>query len=129
MVSGLVCDEPTVTRCSRIAADSAGWVLDLTRAAGTPSRAAGPLVQPYCGSQLCKCHEIRSALTAMPEESHDNVTLDRRQRESWSVAESEGRVQVDRLAENFNATVWTIRRDRNQWSGLVCRSSPTASAC
>ncbi len=40
-----------------------------------------------------------------------------RQKELWKIAKREGLVQVDRLAEQFNVSAQTIRRDLNQLTG------------
>ena len=50
----------------------------------------------------------------MLKEPGNNIDLNLRQTELWKIAKSEGLVQVDRLAERFNVTVQTIRRDLNQ---------------
>ncbi len=50
----------------------------------------------------------------MPSKSHEPLELNLRQKELWKIAKVEGLVQVDRLAERFNVTAQTIRRDLNQ---------------
>ncbi len=47
-------------------------------------------------------------------QTHDVTELNLRQKELWKIAKSEGLVQVDRMAERFNVSAQTIRRDLNQ---------------
>ena len=53
-------------------------------------------------------------VTHAPETSNPS----RRQREIFEVARAEGRVQVESLAERFDVTPQTIRRDLNQLCNL-----------
>ena len=59
----------------------------------------------------------------MSTDSRNSFELNLRQKELWKIAKSEGLVQVDRLAEKFNVTAQTIRRDLNQLTkmGLLQR--------
>ena len=53
----------------------------------------------------------------MQNEPRDITELNLRQKEVWKLAKAEGFVQVDRLADRFNVTAQTIRRDLKELCG------------